>query len=143
MRCYVLPTGERAGTESDRSECWRVPIFLLWRLTFSRSSKAQFKLQKQAARAHSVAQYYGWRLDNEFDDEVAAKLETNRSRLQEDASKLDAKLLQLGHQLLPDLRKRHAEVKAHLKAEKEHQAAVAASDQNELTAIHAAIEDQM
>ncbi|KDN52957.1 hypothetical protein K437DRAFT_272011 [Tilletiaria anomala UBC 951] len=105
--------------------------------------EAQFKLQKQCARAHSVGQYYGWRLDNEYDEDTVKRLQANRRRLDEDAAKLAAKSLRLREELLPELRARHAQLKAELQAEKLHQAAVAASDQEELGGIHAAIEDQM
>lgn len=112
-------------------------------LTILSCLQALIKSVKRGLRAESLVTYYGWRLDNEFDQGTLQRLQANKARLEQDAVNVRAKSQKLGEELLPLLRERHDQLRADLLAEKEHQAAVAADDQAALESVHAAITDQM
>lgn len=139
-----------SGTEKDQREMAVSKIASLHSkqprtmLTISPPSfQALIKSVNKGIRAESLQQYYGWRLDNEYDGESLKRLQANKAHLEHNAEIVRAKSHKLGDELLPMLRERHEQVRAELLAEKQHQAAVAADDQAALKSVHAAIGDQM
>lgn len=101
----------------------------------------QFKLQKQAARASAVHDYYGWRMDKEFDEAIVSQLEQNKAQLS-----VDAKIVrEHGNRLrstLPALRARHQELAQELRQERERQAAIEACEPGTLKELYEAIDEQ-
>ncbi|SOV03201.1 uncharacterized protein UDID_00217 [Ustilago sp. UG-2017a] len=104
--------------------------------------EAQFKLQKQAARALVSADYYGWRLDKEFDQEMIQTLQAYHGRLQCDLHIVDTKKQQLQQEILPVLRAKHAKLKADLALAKKRQAEIESCDVEELKGLYSSIEEQ-
>ncbi|PWZ02897.1 hypothetical protein BCV70DRAFT_197155 [Testicularia cyperi] len=104
--------------------------------------EAQFKLQKQAARALVCADYYGWRLDKEFDQEMIQTLQAYHGRLQCDLHIVTTKRQQLQQELLPVLRAKHAQLKADLASAKTRQAEIETCDADELRGLYSSIEEQ-
>lgn len=104
--------------------------------------EAQFKLQKQAARALVSADYYGWRLDKEFDQEMIQTLQAYHGRLQCDLHIVDTKKQQLQQEILPVLRAKHAKLKADLALAKMRQAEIETCDAEELKGLYSSIEEQ-
>ncbi|KAJ1037525.1 hypothetical protein NDA10_007678 [Ustilago hordei] len=107
-----------------------------------RDMEAQFKLQKQAARALVSADYYGWRLDKEFDQEMIQTLQAYHGRLQCDLHIVDTKKQQLQQEILPVLRAKHAKLKADLALAKKRQAEIETCDAEELKGLYSSIEEQ-
>jgi len=104
--------------------------------------EAQFKLQKQAARALVTSDYYGWRLDKEFDQEMIQTLQAYHGRLQCDLHIVDTKKQQLQQDILPVLRVKHAKLKADLALAKQRQAEIETCDAEELKSLYSSIEEQ-
>ena len=104
--------------------------------------EAQFKLQKQAARALVSADYYGWRLDKEFDQEMIQTLQAYHGRLQCDLHIVNTKKEQLQQEILPVLRAKHAKLKADLALAKERQSEIETCDAEELKGLYSSIEEQ-
>ncbi|SPO34584.1 uncharacterized protein PSFLO_00055 [Pseudozyma flocculosa] len=104
--------------------------------------EAQFKLQKQAARALAVSDYYGWRMDKEFDAEMVQTLQAYHGRLQCDLQIVEEKREVLGQKLLPPLRTRHLELQRELNAARRRQKEIEECDQDELKSLYASIEEQ-
>ncbi|SJX60171.1 uncharacterized protein SRS1_11485 [Sporisorium reilianum f. sp. reilianum] len=104
--------------------------------------EAQFKLQKQAARALVSADYYGWRLDKEFDQEMIQTLQAYHGRLQCDLHIVNTKKEQLQQEILPVLRVKHAKLKADLALAKQRQAEIETCDADELKGLYSSIEEQ-
>ncbi|SNX81449.1 uncharacterized protein MEPE_00154 [Melanopsichium pennsylvanicum] len=107
-----------------------------------RDMEAQFKLQKQAARALVSADYYGWRLDKEFDQEMIQTLQAYSGRLQCDLHIVNTKKEQLQQEILPVLRVKHAKLKADLALAKQRHAEIENCDGEELKGLHGSIEEQ-
>ncbi|TKY90169.1 hypothetical protein EX895_000167 [Sporisorium graminicola] len=107
-----------------------------------RDMEAQFKLQKQAARALVSADYYGWRLDKEFDQEMIQTLQAYHGRLQCDLHIVNTKKEQLQQEILPVLRIKHAKLKADLSLAKQRQAEIETCDADELKGLYSSIEEQ-
>ncbi|GAC96714.1 chromosome segregation protein [Pseudozyma hubeiensis SY62] len=107
-----------------------------------RDMEAQFKLQKQAARALVSADYYGWRLDKEFDQEMIQTLQAYHGRLQCDLHIVNSKKEQLQQEILPVLRVKHAKLKADLALAKRRQAEIETCDAEELKGLYSSIEEQ-
>ncbi|KAI3479851.1 hypothetical protein L1887_58098 [Cichorium endivia] len=107
-----------------------------------RDMEAQFKLQKQAARALVSADYYGWRLDKEFDQEMIQTLQAYHGRLQCDLHIVETKRQQLQQEILPVLRAKHAKLKADLALAKQRQAEIETCDAEELRGLYSSIEEQ-
>lgn len=107
-----------------------------------RDMEAQFKLQKQAARALVSADYYGWRLDKEFDQEMIQTLQAYHGRLQCDLHIVNTKKEQLQQEILPVLRVKHAKLKADLALAKQRQAEIDTCDADELKGLYSSIEEQ-
>ncbi|SPO20699.1 uncharacterized protein UTRI_00175 [Ustilago trichophora] len=107
-----------------------------------RDMEAQFKLQKQAARALVSADYYGWRLDKEFDQEMIQTLQAYHGRLQCDLHIVNIKKEQLQQEILPVLRVKHAKLKADLALAKQRQAEIETCDAEELKGLYSSIEEQ-
>ncbi|KAN0066138.1 hypothetical protein ACQY0O_000232 [Thecaphora frezii] len=104
--------------------------------------EAQFKLQKQAARALAVSDYYGWRMDKEFDAEMVQTLQAYHGRLQCDLEIVEEKRERLSKHLLPPLRARHLELEWELNAARRRQMEIEECDQEELKSLYASIEEQ-
>uniref|UniRef100_V5F2T2 Chromosome segregation protein n=2 Tax=Kalmanozyma brasiliensis (strain GHG001) TaxID=1365824 RepID=V5F2T2_KALBG len=107
-----------------------------------RDMEAQFKLQKQAARALVSADYYGWRLDKEFDQEMIQTLQAYHGRLQCDLHIVNSKKEQLQQDILPVLRVKHAKLKADLALAKKRQDEIETCDADELKGLYSSIEEQ-
>ncbi|SPO19783.1 uncharacterized protein UTRI_00175_B [Ustilago trichophora] len=107
-----------------------------------RDMEAQFKLQKQAARALVSADYYGWRLDKEFDQEMIQTLQAYHGRLQCDLHIVNTKKEQLQQEILPVLRVKHAKLKADLALARQRQAEIETCDDEELKGLYSSIEEQ-
>lgn len=107
-----------------------------------RSMKGQLHVHKQAARAAAMHDYYGWRTDMQFDEELAQLLARHRDVLRRDAATVDERRAQLYDTQLPALRARHAALAHQLAAARARQAAIAACDPEELRELHASIEEQ-
>ena len=107
-----------------------------------RDMEAQFKLQKQAARALVSADYYGWRLDKEFDQEMIQTLQAYHGRLQCDLHIVNTKKEQLQLEILPVLRVKHAKLKVDLASAKKRQTEIETCDAEELKGLYSSIEEQ-
>ncbi|WFC93622.1 hypothetical protein MBRA1_000243 [Malassezia brasiliensis] len=107
-----------------------------------RSMKGQLHVHKQAARAAAMHDYYGWRTDMQFDEELAQLLARHRDVLRRDAAVVEERRAQLHNTQLPALRARHAALAHQLAAARARQAAIAACDPEELRELHASIEEQ-
>ncbi|CDR99911.1 uncharacterized protein SPSC_02374 [Sporisorium scitamineum] len=107
-----------------------------------RDMEAQFKLQKQAARALVSADYYGWRLDKEFDQDMIQTLQAYHGRLQCDLHIVNTRKEQLQQEILPVLRVKHAKLKADLALAKQRQAEIETCDADELKGLYSSIEEQ-
>ncbi|KAI3626363.1 hypothetical protein CBS9595_001724 [Malassezia furfur] len=107
-----------------------------------RSMKGQLHVHKQAARAAAMHDYYGWRTDMQFDEELAQLLARHRDVLRRDAAVVDERRARLHDTQLPALRARHAALAHQLAAARARQAAIAACDPEELRELHASIEEQ-
>ncbi|KAL4400010.1 mitotic spindle assembly checkpoint signaling protein [Malassezia pachydermatis] len=107
-----------------------------------RSMKGQLNVHKQAARAAAMHDYYGWRTDMEFDEEMTALLQKHRDLLQADRATLEAKEAQLTKTLLPALRARYADLHARVQEAWKRQEAIRQCDPEELKQLHASIDEQ-
>ena len=106
-----------------------------------RSMKGQLNVHKQAARAAAMHDYYGWRTDTQFDDELVMRLTQHRAVLERSAIHVDEANSALGKEL-PTLRARHAELSRRVATARQRHAAIEACDKNELRQLHASIEEQ-
>lgn len=106
-----------------------------------RSMKGQLNVHKQAARAAAMHDYYGWRTDTQFDDELVMRLTQHRAVLERSATHVDEANSALGKEL-PTLRARHAELSRRVATARQRHAAIEACDKNELRQLHASIEEQ-
>ncbi|WFC98570.1 hypothetical protein MYAM1_001300 [Malassezia yamatoensis] len=107
-----------------------------------RSMKGQLNVHKQAARAAAMHDYYGWRTDMEFDEELAQMLERHRDLLKQDAEQVAKDRTMLCDEKLPLIRAHHAELKKKIADSHARQAAIAACDADELRELLASIEEQ-
>ncbi|PKI85645.1 hypothetical protein MVES_000493 [Malassezia vespertilionis] len=107
-----------------------------------RSMKGQLNVHKQAARAAAMHDYYGWRTDMQFDEELTAMLSRHRDILEHDAETVHAKRARLEAELLPALRASHAALAQKVQDARAKQQAIAACDPDELRQLHASIEEQ-
>ncbi|WFD42658.1 hypothetical protein MPSI1_001306 [Malassezia psittaci] len=107
-----------------------------------RSMKGQLNVHKQAARAAAMHDYYGWRTDMEFDEELAQMLERHRDLLKQDAQQVAKDRMVLCDEKLPLIRAHHAELKKKIADSQARQAAIAACDADELRELLASIEEQ-
>lgn len=106
-----------------------------------RSMKGQLNVHKQAARAAAMHDYYGWRTDMEFDDELVAQLEQCRDALRRDLEHTTARHAQW-HELLPALRARHAELLQRVSDARTRQQQIQECDPDELKALRASVDEQ-
>lgn len=107
-----------------------------------RSMKGQLNVHKQAARAAAMHDYYGWRTDMQFDEELVARLQRHRALLERDARTVAAKRTQLEYELLPVLRERHAQLAERVQHARQRQREIHECDKEELRQLHASIEEQ-
>lgn len=107
-----------------------------------RSMKGQLNVHKQAARAAAMHDYYGWRTDMQYDDEIVAMLTQHRDALQADAERVHARREELEVELLPALRARHTELKRRVHEAHARQQAIRACDPEELRHLHASMDEQ-
>ena len=107
-----------------------------------RSMKGQLNVHKQAARAAAMHDYYGWRTDMQFDEELAQMLARHRDLLRRDASAVEERRARLDATQLPALRAHHAALAQKIAQAHARQQAIAACDPDELRELHASIEEQ-
>lgn len=77
-----------------------------------------FGLQKQAARATAIRDYYDWRAETEFNDEVLEGLRQNVEKLVNDEEMIVKNGRLLKESLLPTLRERDIELERELEIER-------------------------
>ena len=106
-----------------------------------RSMKGQLNVHKQAARAAAMHDYYGWRTDTQFDDDLVMRLTQHRAVLARSAAHIDDANAALGADLTV-VRERHAALAARVAAARSRHAAIEACDKGELRQLHASIEEQ-
>ncbi|WFD33934.1 hypothetical protein MCUN1_000760 [Malassezia cuniculi] len=106
-----------------------------------RSMKGQLNVHKQAARAAAMHDYYGWRTDTQFDDELVSRLAQHRTILQRSARHVDEANKAFDADL-PVIRARHAELRRLVSTARSRHAEIEACDKSELRQLHASIEEQ-
>ena len=107
-----------------------------------RSMKGQLNVHKQAARAAAMHDYYGWRTDMQYDDDMVLALTQHRDALRADQERVLGKRTMLENELLPALRERHAELKQRVDEARARQEAIRQCDPEELKQLHASIDEQ-
>lgn len=107
-----------------------------------RSMKGQLNVHKQAARAAAMHDYYGWRTDMQYDDDMVLALAQHRDALRADQERVLGKRATLEDELLPTLRERHAELKQRVDEARARQEAIRQCDPEELKQLHASIDEQ-
>ncbi|WFD29294.1 hypothetical protein MSPP1_000301 [Malassezia sp. CBS 17886] len=107
-----------------------------------RSMKGQLHVHKQAARAAAMHDYYGWRTDVQFDEEIVVTLLRHREVLQDAHDALQTQHAQLCGELLPVLRARHAALHERVALARRRQQAIHECDQDELRQLMESIEEQ-
>lgn len=86
--------------------------------------------------------YYGWRTDMQYDDEMVAMLTQHRDALQADAERVHARREELEVELLPALRARHTDLKRRVNEAHARQQAIRECDPEELRHLHASMDEQ-
>lgn len=107
-----------------------------------RSMKGQLNVHKQAARAAAMHDYYGWRTDMQYDDEMARLLAHHRDMLRAEAARVQERQTELEHEVLPVLRTHHAELRRRVDEAHARQRSIRACDADELRQLHASMEEQ-
>lgn len=107
-----------------------------------RSMKGQLNVHKQAARAAAMHDYYGWRTDMQYDDEMVAALTQHRDALRRDAERVHARRIELAEHVVPALRARHAELRRRVDEARARQQAIRECNPDELRELHASIDEQ-
>lgn len=107
-----------------------------------RSMKGQLNVHKQAARAAAMHDYYGWRTDMQYDDDMARMLAQHRDVLRAEAARIQKRQATLEQELLPVLRAHHAELRRRVDEAHARQRDIRACDPDELRQLHASIEEQ-
>jgi len=107
-----------------------------------RSMKGQLNVHKQAARAAAMHDYYGWRTDMQYDDDMARMLAQHRDVLRAEAARVQERHNTLEQELLPLLRTHHAALRRRVDEAHARQREIRACDADELRQLHASMEEQ-
>lgn len=107
-----------------------------------RSMKGQLNVHKQAARAAAMHDYYGWRTDMQYDDDMARMLAQHRDVLRAEGARIQHRQSTLEEELLPVLRAHHAELRRRVDEAHARQREIRACDADELRQLHASMEEQ-
>lgn len=139
--------GRQMLSEHERDFFDNPPTYVAEVVAMTTSAERQkamssFKLQKSAARAIAQKAYYGWRTDKQYDDVALQQLTTIRQTLEADISGARKEHTKLRGDILPVLSERYAALSSELAQARIRQHEINGWDNEEMRAMHAAMEEQ-